>query len=122
MATKYETEQSYLREENLELVECRESLLKTLAKLKAKAKKYDDSKYNEGVGDNQINLLLADLDDLRIRNDKLNVAFDLKAKENLRLRENLSKKIFNGGRIPGDKKEAVEKAGKENEPGPVKTL
>lgn len=62
------------------------------------------------------------MDDLRIRNDKLNVAFDLKAKENLRLRENLSKKIFNGGRIPGDKKEAVEKAGKENEPGPVKTL
>jgi hypothetical protein len=62
------------------------------------------------------------LDDLRIKNDKLNVAFELKAKENLRLRDNLAKKIFNGGRIPGDKKDSREKAGKGNEPDLVKPL
>jgi hypothetical protein len=56
MGTKFEKEVSYLKEECAELVECRESLLKTLAKLKAKAKKYDDSRLYEGVGDGQINL------------------------------------------------------------------
>lgn len=94
-----------------ELVEERESLLNTLAKLKSKAQKWNDSKQKDNFCTGQMDVQLAEQDDLRIRNDKLNVAIDIKNKENERLRSNLNKKMFSQNKVPENRVSVEDKDG-----------
>ena len=123
---KLEAENEQLNIDINSMIEDRESLLETLAKLKAKAKKWDENAFrsqNENPANNQVDLQQAELDELRIRNDKLNVAYDQKNKECERVRKNLNSKMFTNRGIPGQtKKDSNQKLDKsETEKSPNKT-